>query len=521
MKCTIKPVMAVLVVGLLVVVHETRGADWPQLQCDAQKSGFQPAETIPTVGRHRNTTETGGYGREVWAFNQRFLAGQPVVAEGTVVIGSLTGTVFALDELTGAVRWTTHLGEAVLNSCAIYSGRVVVATQAGKLRGLSITNGATLWTYAGAKKGYAAAPTIADGTVYIGSKDGRFHAVDALTGAVRWVFEVGGSADVGAERAAILCSAAVLSNRVFFGAENMHAYGLDRQTGQRLWRRRLTGQSFVFGAEVGSSDERGGVSVSAGWPVASRQHGGVVLFRTQPVYDSVRMLGLGENILESVTGTNWLGNPLGTTNDWRIEQRGISAALMSNAYLRTCWELDPETGQDKYAQPMPILWTSGSGNTPTPPVVDDVNNRAWIVLRSVYSRIDSGTMVRPYGELVKLHLHFDPAIYTNPAAGHLAYTHFHCETGSAGADCLHHYGDLHKVSDEGEFLTGCANAIVSTTWVSDGGWGFSPERTFNIRYYSPADLGEAPLYGASAGAVFANGRVIVRDTEGVKSYAAQ
>ncbi|MCS7048191.1 MAG: PQQ-binding-like beta-propeller repeat protein [Verrucomicrobiae bacterium] len=310
MKRMITRWIAALPAILLVAGHWASGADWPQFQCDERKSGFQPAETITTLGRHRSTTETGGYGQEVWAFNQRFLAGQPVVAEGTVVIGSLTGTVFALNEVTGAVRWSVNLGEAVLNSCAIHSGKVVVATQAGKIRALSITNGATLWTYAGATKGYAAAPTIADGTIYIGSKDGRFHAVDVATGALRWVFEVGGAADSGAERTAILCSAAVLSNRVFFGAENMYAYALDRQTGQRLWRRRLTGQSFVFGAEVGSSNERGGVSVPAGWPVASRQNGGVVIFRTQPVYDSVRMLGLGESILESVTGTNWLGNPM-------------------------------------------------------------------------------------------------------------------------------------------------------------------------------------------------------------------
>ncbi len=511
-----------LFIGLTLVTEiiAARGADWPQLQCDAQKSGFQPHERITTGGRHQNTTETGGYGPELWAFTNTFLAGQPVVAEGLVVIPSLKGMVYALSETNGALRWRVDVQAPVLNSCAIYSGRVVVATQAGRLLGLSLTNGAAIWSYDGARKGYAAAPTIADGTVYIGSKDGRFHAVDALTGAPRWMFEVGGASDTGVLRTAILCSAAVLGPRVFFGAENTYAYALDRQTGARLWRRRLTGQSFVFGAEVGSSDERGGVSVSAGWPVASAQNAGVIIFRTQPVYDSVSMLGFGEAILESATGTNWHGNPLGNTNAWRIEQRGVSAALTSNEYLRTFWELDPTTGADKYNRPMPVLWTSGSGNTPAPPVVDDTSNRAWVILRSVYSRLDHAGIVRPYGELAKLHLDFNPAIYTNPAQGRLAYTFFDCENWPAES-CVFAYGDIHKVSDEGEHLTGCQNAIISTTWVSDGGWDTEQERTFNIRYYSAADLGEAPVYGGAAGAVIANGRIILRDTQGVKSYAAQ
>lgn len=506
--------LGLLIVGLVAV----QAADWPQLQCDAAKSGYQPFMRIATTNRHANTTDYGGYGPGIWAFTNRFLAGQPVVANGLVVVGSLTNRVFGLELANGAVRWSVDVGSAVLNSCAIHSGRVIVASQSGLLLGLNPANGETLWTYPGARKGYAAAPTVADGVVYIGSKDGRFHAVDALSGATQWVFEVGGPSDTGTVRAAILCSAAILSNRVFFGAENMYAYALDRATGQRLWRRKLTGQSFVFGAEVGSNDERGGVSVSAGWPVASRQNGGVVIFRTQPVYDSVTMLGRGEIIIESSSGTNAAGNPLGTTNDWRREQRGISAWLSSNAYWRTFWELDPATGSNKYAALMPVLWTSGSGNTPAPPVVDDASNRAWTVLRTAYARIDSFAVVRQYGDVAKLHLDFDPAIYTNPAQGRLAFTLFDCP---GWPDCIEVYGDIHKVSDEGELMTACQNAVVTSTWVNEGGWDTERERTFNIRYYSANDLGGAPLYGSSAGAVFAGGRIILRDTSGVKAYSSE
>ncbi|MCS6772393.1 MAG: hypothetical protein NZ740_10300, partial [Kiritimatiellae bacterium] len=88
-------------------------------------------------------------------------------------------------------------------------------------------------------------------------------------------------------------------------------------------------------------------------------------------------------------------------------------------------------------------------------------------------------------------------------------------------DCLDVGGDIHKVSDEGELVTGCHNAIVTSTWVNDGGWDTLRERTFNLRYYSSDDIGGAPVYGSSAGAVFAQGYVILRNTEGVVVHPAQ
>lgn len=235
------------------------------------------------------------------------------------------------------------------------------------------------------------------------------------------------------------------------------------------------------------------------------------------MYPFHRNLEIGEWIIETATGTNGMGNPMGNTNAWIIEQRTISAWLSSNEYLRTFWELDPATGADKYTIPMPVHFTSGSGSTPTPPVVDDEGNRAWVFLRTAYARIDSFGMVQQYGDLVKLHLDFDPPIYTNSSQGRLAFSYFACPNWP---ECLDAVGDIHKVSDEGELLTGCQNAIVSSTWVNDGGWDTQRERTFNIRYYSPDDLGGAPAYGSGAGAVFAEGHVILRNTQGVVVHPA-
>lgn len=80
------------------------------------------------------------------------------------------------------------------------------------------------------------------------------------------------------------------------------------------------------------------------------------------------------------------------------------------------------------------------------------------------------------------------------------------------------YEDFHKLADEGEILMGCQNAILSSTWVN-GGVDTETGLTFNIRLYSADDSGNAPLWNcAGTGVVVANGRVILRDGKGIKSY---
>jgi outer membrane protein assembly factor BamB len=480
-------------------------ADWPQHQCDASKSGFQPGVRLNT-SRHTNTNPIG-YGAPQWAWNfpgggatgggtesGGRLSGQPVVAEGTIAIGSILGTVYALNESNGQLRWAVDAGAPVLSSVAIFGGRVIVATQGGRVLALNKDTGVQAWVYNGATKGYVAAPTISDGRIYIGSKDGTFHCIDANSGAAIWKFDVGGGSDAGVQRAAIYCSAAVKDGRVYFGADNMCAYAISAASGAKIWRRLVRGQSFI-----------------GGWAVASSQAGGTVVFRTQPIYSFHEGLNSDEAAIQAATGRTYDGDPRGTLTDWITEQKAISARLAANPHRRSFWELDSATGTDRFSQPLPILYTSGSGDTPAPPVVADSMNKAWMMARSVYAIYD-GVGVRQYGEFAKLNFGFNPQVYTSATLG----------LGALGMQFFAHsktaHEDFHKISDEQEVLTACQNAVLASTWVSDGGIDIESERTFNIQFYSPDDTGGAPLYGSGCGIVIANNAVILRDTNGLKRF---
>jgi len=85
----------------------------------------------------------------------------------------------------------------------------------GKLRWLFSTSGAI-----------HSSPAVANGTVYIGSWDGRFYALDAATGDKLWEFQTG---------APVESSPAVQNGVVFFGSNDGRLYALDAATGEKLW----------------------------------------------------------------------------------------------------------------------------------------------------------------------------------------------------------------------------------------------------------------------------------------------
>ena len=77
-------------------------------------------------------------------------------------------------------------------------------------------------------------PPVALGdTIYFGSADGNFYALDAESGYMRWVFKSG------AEINSIPC---VDEDNVYFGSKDGKLYALSRETGEEKWRFRANSQ---------------------------------------------------------------------------------------------------------------------------------------------------------------------------------------------------------------------------------------------------------------------------------------
>jgi outer membrane protein assembly factor BamB len=70
-------------------------------------------------------------------------------------------------------------------------------------------------------------PAVVDGTVYIGSFDGTFYAIDEHAGTVKWKFDTEG---------AITSSAAVANGVAYFGSYDGNFYAVDTATGKQRWK---------------------------------------------------------------------------------------------------------------------------------------------------------------------------------------------------------------------------------------------------------------------------------------------
>ena len=72
-------------------------------------------------------------------------------------------------------------------------------------------------------------PAIDAGVVYLGTTDGRVHAIDLASGATRWATAIGG---------AVASTVALSADRVFVSARDNVVVALDRRSGKEVWRAR-------------------------------------------------------------------------------------------------------------------------------------------------------------------------------------------------------------------------------------------------------------------------------------------
>lgn len=176
------------------------------------------------------------WGREGWDY----LLSSPAVADGRAYWGSGDGHVYAVDPSSGGELWRFRTGGRVRSTPAVADGRVVVGSGDGVVYALDGATGAELWSFETAgvelnaedfgydRRQITASPAIADGVVYVGSRDASLYALDAGDGRLLWTFDE--------PSAWVIASAAVNGDRVFSARSSSgHIRALDRESGNEAW----------------------------------------------------------------------------------------------------------------------------------------------------------------------------------------------------------------------------------------------------------------------------------------------
>ena len=70
-------------------------------------------------------------------------------------------------------------------------------------------------------------PVVVDDTIYFGSDDGNFYALDVHSGYMRWIFQA---------QAPVNSVPFADRDHLYFGSNDGHVYAVGRETGEERWR---------------------------------------------------------------------------------------------------------------------------------------------------------------------------------------------------------------------------------------------------------------------------------------------
>jgi outer membrane protein assembly factor BamB len=178
-------------------------------------------------------------GRQVWKRDlHSHLESSPMAVGGTLYIGSDKTNVIALRASDGRIRWQFNSPGAIKASPSYHDGRIYVADYEGAMFCLEAATGKPIWRTNTTRVppfgegGFYSSPAVAFGSVFAARDDGTVFAFDGKTGKVEWSFPTGNF---------VYGSPAVAKvpgtpPTVYIGSYDEHFYALDAGTGRQRWR---------------------------------------------------------------------------------------------------------------------------------------------------------------------------------------------------------------------------------------------------------------------------------------------
>lgn len=189
--------------------------------------------------------------QRVWSANigsgnsrRNRIAAAPVVADGRIFTMDAQSTVSATST-SGGTLWSVDLtasfdrgGEVSGGGLAAGAGAVFATTGYGELVAIDPTNGAVRWRQR-VDAPIVGAPSVEDGTVYVGGRDGSAWAISAAEGKVIWqVIGTPGSAGMLGS-----ASPAIAGDTVIFPTNSGDLMAVNRSgPGTKAWQVSLAGK---------------------------------------------------------------------------------------------------------------------------------------------------------------------------------------------------------------------------------------------------------------------------------------
>ncbi len=168
-------------------------------------------------------------------------------AGGAIYVGSYDGSLYAIDETDGSVRWKFRAQRGIVSRPLPANEVVIFGSEDHSLYAVSRQHGRSSWSFR-TNMPVRSSPAIDDKAAYIGSDDGFLYRVDRSRGTLLWRYRTWGP---------VRSSPLVSGDHIVFGSDDGYLYAVLRESGQLSWR-------FQIGSPVMSSPTRTGDLIVVG-----------------------------------------------------------------------------------------------------------------------------------------------------------------------------------------------------------------------------------------------------------------
>lgn len=177
----------------------------------------------------------------------------PVVVQKTVYFGSGDGHLYAVDAVSGELKWKFKTGDVIHASPAYSDGLIYFGSWDSYFYAVDAANGKERWRFQGGEDplihnqvGFQSSPAVVNGVVYTGCRDSNVYALDAATGKEKW--------RCNNEMSWVNSSPAVVQGKVFFATSDSSLFKIvDAATGKELVRQQDKAYMFSSPAVVGNT----------------------------------------------------------------------------------------------------------------------------------------------------------------------------------------------------------------------------------------------------------------------------
>ena len=162
----------------------------------------------------------------------------PIVADGIIYVGTINGSILALDYNDGTILWEYRAEDAIESTLAIEEGRIFFTDTREILYALDAETGKLLWRFQRPTPEFftikgAGTPVVDGDAVYCGFADGTLVAVQIDTGEIIWTSDL---TNEQVEFTDIDMPVIIGERTLYVGSYSGGVFGISRLDGTIQWR---------------------------------------------------------------------------------------------------------------------------------------------------------------------------------------------------------------------------------------------------------------------------------------------